>query len=145
MRTASAWLCLVLFPVIASAQPADVGREAFVSRCAGCHGTNGNGGELGPAIATRVPARTDDELANLLRQGLPTAGMPAFPNLTDAEVRSLIDFLRTLKPRDGAEPVRTTVPLTSGASLQGLLLNQGANDLQLLGDDRKIHLLRRSG
>jgi alcohol dehydrogenase (cytochrome c) len=142
MRAAAALLCLLLFQSIAAAQTPDTGRAVYVSRCAGCHGTNGNGGELGPSIATRVPVRTDDELVTIFRQGLPTAGMPAFPNLTDAEVRDLISFLRTLKPREGAEPVRITVTLTTGESLQGLVLNRGANDLQLLGDDRKIHLLR---
>src|SRR5919108_522537 len=35
--------------------------------------------------------------------------------------------------------------LASGGRLEGLVLNQGADDLQLLGDDRKIHLLRKEG
>ena len=39
----------------------------IVARCAGCHGTDGNGGELGPNIATRVPLRSDDELAAKIR------------------------------------------------------------------------------
>ena len=36
---------------------------------------------------SRVPARTDEELTTVIRQGLPTAGMPASPGLSDAEVR----------------------------------------------------------
>ena len=103
------------------------------------------GGELGPSIVSRVPARTDEELTTVIRQGLPTAGMPASPALSDAEVRELISFLRTLRPREGSGPVRTKVALASGSSLEGLVLNQGTNDLQLLGDDRKIHLLRKAG
>src|SRR3989442_1278015 len=35
--------------------------------------------------------------------------------------------------------------LVGGRALEGVVLNQSADDLQLLGDDRKIHLLRRSG
>ena len=73
------------------------------------------------------------------------AGMPAFANLTDTDVRSLILFLRTIKTRDGSEPVRTKVTLSTGASLEGVMLNQGVTDLQLLGDDRKLHLLRKTG
>ena len=69
------------------------------------HGTSGNGGELGPTIVMRVPARTDEELSTVIRQGLPTAGMPAFASLTDGDVRSLITFLRTLKPREGSDPL----------------------------------------
>src|SRR5713226_7043336 len=77
--------CVVFSSPIAAAQTsADTGRQVFVGRCASCHGSDGNGGELGPGIATRVPSRTDQELASLLRMGLPTAGMPAFRSLTDA-------------------------------------------------------------
>jgi alcohol dehydrogenase (cytochrome c) len=145
MPVVVAFLCAVFLHSVALAQTVDPGRQAYAGRCAGCHGTNGNGGELGPAIATRVPARTDAELTSVIRQGLSTAGMPAFPNLADAELRDLIAFLRTLKPRDGAEAVRTKVTLASGATLEGLVLNRGTTDLQVLGDDRKIHLLRKSG
>ena len=145
MRLAVALLCALVWHSAVSAQTVAPGRQAFASRCAGCHGTDGNGGELGPAIATRVPARTDEELLSVIRQGLPTAGMPAFSNVADAELRDLIAFLRTLKPRDGAELVRTKVTLANGAPLEGLVLNRGMVDLQLLGDDRKIRLLRKTG
>ncbi len=145
MRISTAVLCALFASSVASAQTTDPGQQIYVSRCAGCHGSNGNGGELGPDITTRVPARTDEELTTVLHLGLPTAGMPAFANLTDANTRDVIRFLRTLRPRDGSGPARTKIALTTGASLEGLALNQGAADLQLLGDDRKIHLLRKSG
>jgi alcohol dehydrogenase (cytochrome c) len=130
---------------IATAQAPDPGRQVFVSRCAGCHGTTGNGGELGPAIAARVPARTDQDLTTLLRQGLPAAGMPAFANLTTTEATDLIGFLRTLRPTNGERPARAKVALGGGRVLEGLVLNQSAADMQLLGDDRRIHLLRKTG
>ena len=53
----------------AAAQTPDSGRQVFTARCAGCHGTDGNGGELGPGIATRVPTRTDQELTTLVPSG----------------------------------------------------------------------------
>ncbi len=145
MRSLIVFLCALFASSPAAAQAPELGRQAYMTRCAGCHGTNGNGGELGPAISRRIPARTDEELAHLLRQGLPTAGMPAFPSLAESEVRDLIGFLRTLKPRDGSEPARARLTLTTGGVLEGLVLNQGPADLQMLGDDRKIHLLRKSG
>src|SRR2546421_8000622 len=117
MRAVVALLCVGVFHSAVAAQTTDAGRQAFGGRCAGCHGTNGNGGELGPAITSRVPARTDDEMMGVIRQGLPTAGMPAFPNLSDTELRDLVGFLRTLKPRDGAEAVRMKVPLANGSTL----------------------------
>jgi len=135
--------CTLLPTVIA--QSPDSGRQVFVSQCAGCHGGDGNGGELGPAIALRVPSRTDEDLTSLFWRGLPAAGMPAFPNLSGTETGELIRYLRTLRPRSGSGPVRTTITLIEGGVVEGLILNQTALDLQLLGDDRKIHLLRKSG
>jgi len=145
MRVLLAAVCVLAAPAIAAAQPLEPGRQVFVSRCAGCHGSDGNGGELGPGIATRVPSRSDQDLSTLFRQGVPAAGMPAFPNLSETETGDLIRYLRTLKPRDGAGPVRTTVTLAGGRALAGLILNQSTDDLQLLGDDHKIHLLRKAG
>jgi alcohol dehydrogenase (cytochrome c) len=138
-------LATILFGAFALLQSPESGRPVFVSRCAACHGSDGNGGELGPAIAARVPSRTDEDLTSLFRQGLPAAGMPAFSTLSDAEIHDLIRYVRTLRPRAGSGPVRTTITLTDGRVVDGLILNQSALDLQLLGDDRTIHLLRKSG
>jgi alcohol dehydrogenase (cytochrome c) len=144
VRTTILAFCL-LVPSIALAQNPGPGQQGFVSRCAGCHGSDGNGGELGPAIVDRIPARTDEDLAALFKQGLPAAGMPAFPNLTATESADLIRYLRTLRRREGSGPVRMKLTLVDGSAIEGLVLNQSALDLQLLGDDRKIHLLRKSG
>jgi len=124
---------------------ASPGRQTFVSRCAGCHGTIGNGGELGPAIVSRIPTRTDQDLTALFREGLPSSGMPAFAGLSSAEVTDLIGFLRTLRPPNGTGPARAKVALNGGGTVEGLVLNQSAGDMQLLGDDRKIQLLRKTG
>ena len=128
----------------AIAQPPDAGRQVFTARCAGCHGTDGNGGELGPNIATRVPTRTDQELTTVVRQGLIASGMPAFANLNDGDTAALIQFLRTLKPRAGSAPERAKVALAGGTTLEGLVLGKSQFDMQLLGDDRKLHLLRKA-
>ena len=138
-------LCLLASVIVSAAQPPDTGRQTFVSRCAGCHGTDGNGGELGPAITTRVPARTDADLASLLAQGLTASGMPAFPNLTPDESTHVIRYLRTLRPRSGSTPTRAKLPLIDGTGVEGVVLNRSALDLQLLGDDRRLHLLRKNG
>jgi alcohol dehydrogenase (cytochrome c) len=71
--------------------------------------------------------------------------MPAFSAVSGTELSDLIRYLRTLSPRNGSGPAHTTVTLAGGGSLAGLLLNQSADDLQLLGDDRRIHLLRKTG
>ena len=126
-------------------EPAPPGRATFVARCAGCHGSDANGGELGPAITTRIPTRTDQDVTTTIREGMTAAGMPAFGTLTATDLADLVRYLRTLKPRNGSGPARTTVTLDDGKTLTGLVLNQSLADMQLLGDDRKIHLLRKNG
>jgi alcohol dehydrogenase (cytochrome c) len=145
VRTTTFVLSALLCSASAFGQTTAAGQQTFVARCASCHGSDGNGGELGPAITTRVPSRTDDDLRSLFRQGMPASGMPAFANLSAAEVSDLIRYLRTLRPRSGSGPARKTVTLSDGKSISGLALNESPADLQMLGDDRRLHLLRKDG
>jgi alcohol dehydrogenase (cytochrome c) len=137
-------LLVVSYAVRVDAQNVDPGRAVFASRCAACHGTDGGGGELGPSIVARVPVRTDADLEAVIREGLPGAGMPSFATLSKTESTDLIAFLRTLRPRAGTGAQRTSVTLTGGTSLAGLVLNQSPGEMQLLGDDRRVHLLRET-
>src|ERR1700681_1289783 len=144
MRTVMFITCLFIAAGVMNAQNPDAGRAEFENRCAKCHGGDGNGGELGPAIVLRLPARSDQELDALIRAGIPNAGMPTF-NLNDAEMQVLVPFLRTLRPRPGlAGPIRAKVQATDGRTLDGVALNQTAEEMQLLADGR-ILLLRKVG
>ena len=82
----------------ANAGPAE-GRQVFESRCAGCHGLDGRGGERAPDIATRtsVQERSDAALSRIIHDGVPTAGMPAFGALDADAIRSLVRYLRMLQ------------------------------------------------
>ena len=71
--------------------------------------------------------------------------MPGFPALTDVEASDLIAFVRTLKPRNAAPPLRSRFTLTDGKALEGLVLNKTHADVQVLGSDQRIHLLRPDG
>src|SRR5438105_2156517 len=139
------WVSLIAFVAVAGAAAAQdpAGRSIFVSRCAGCHGTDGNGGELGPAITNRVPMRGDPDLMAVIRDGIPAAGMPSFAMLTASESADLVRFLRTLQPRNGPQPPRVSLKI-NGRALAGIALNQTRSDMQVLGDDGKIHLLRQT-
>ncbi len=142
-RAAIAWLAGlgVGFPAIAQAP--DPGKTAFEQRCALCHGADGNGGDLGPAITLRLSPLDDAALARVIREGLPMKGMP--PNaLPDADITPLVKFLRTIQ-REAPPIVRRTVRTTDGRTLEGRLLGEGFDDLQLLTDDKRAHLLRRQG
>ena len=128
----------------------DPGRKAFESRCGRCHGGDGRGGEMGPNIVERLPAfRTDDQLTALIHTGIPQSGMP--PNTVEgSELASLVRFLHSITPRTSGRGfvrprVRMTVETTDGKKLEGLVLGEGFEDLQLRTDDKTIHLLRRAG
>ena len=70
--------------------------------------------------------------------------MPPF-NLPDKEMTPLVAFLRTLKPVHGLGLSKTTIHTTDGKTLEGLMLNQSSDDLQLQTADKRIHLLRKAG
>ena len=73
-RAAISFLLTLIAVSSVAAQAPDAGRQVFVARCAGCHGSDGNGGELGPGIANRVPLRSDADLATLLKPGTARRG-----------------------------------------------------------------------
>ena len=126
-------------------QDVDAGRKVFESRCARCHGADGNGGEMGPPIVLRLSTRDDAGLAELIHQGVPARGMPP-QDVAGSELSDLVKFLRSIEKRPEAKPVvRLEVQTTTGATLDGQVLAEGFDDLQLLTDDKRVHLLRRVG
>jgi alcohol dehydrogenase (cytochrome c) len=133
------------FLIIASAlcaQNVEPGRAAFESHCSRCHGSDGRGGEMGPAILARLTARDDKELTSLIHDGLPRLGMPPNP-APDPEMINLVAYLRGIQLRPGAPVDRRKVQTTDGRTLDGEVLGEGFGDLQLRTDDKRIHLLRR--
>jgi len=135
----------VLAALIALAQDADLGRGLFEGRCAQCHGADGNGGDMGPPIALRLATRDNQQLTALIREGLPERGMPPNP-VAAAEMTNLIRFLRTIQGRAAERaPVRMKVQTTGGETLDGLVIGEGFEDLQLRTADHRVHLLRRAG
>ena len=87
---------LILSALPAFAQAPDPGRLIFEARCARCHGADGNGGDMGPAIAQRLTPIDDQQLTKLIHDGQPMKGMP--PSVvTDGEIGDLIKFLRTIQ------------------------------------------------
>ncbi|MDE3198273.1 MAG: PQQ-binding-like beta-propeller repeat protein [Acidobacteriota bacterium] len=141
----------LLFPIACGAsaifaqRAARPGQAGFERNCGVCHGGDGLGGEMGPNIANRLANLSDDQLSNLIRDGVPNRGMPGFPGIGGDEKTQLMAFLRTIRPRRRAAPVRRTIELESGAQLSGLVMNESPLDLQMRTDDNRIHLLRPAG
>ncbi len=78
-----------------SARLIEEGRGHFELRCGGCHGGDGRGGERGPDVITTPSARgrTEAQVRDLIRNGLPETGMPGF-SLDEDELTALVTFYR---------------------------------------------------
>src|ERR1700733_1246157 len=68
------------------------GTKIFESRCAGCHGADGAGGEHAPTIVERSRRNLNDTVKN----GIKERGMPAF-DFADAEMSALIAYVTALR------------------------------------------------
>ena len=144
MRIQVATLVLVLSVATAAEVLAqDTGRKVFETRCAACHGADGNGGEMGPPIVLRLMPLDDRQLTKTIREGIPAKGMPP-QDLGDTEMSALIKFLRGIQ-RPTPPIVRVKLQTTEGQALDGQLLGEGFEDAQVRTDDQRVHLLRRSG
>ena len=86
------------------------GEGLYLQRCASCHGM-GNGAatyaraltKLPPEIATLAwqAERSDEQIAHVVRNGIPGTAMPPSRDLTSEETRSIVAYLRTLPLRNG--------------------------------------------
>ncbi len=78
------------------------GKELFESSCAVCHGLDGAGGEHAPNIGrtSAAKSKSDPQLARILRDGIPSKGMPPFNTLGDLKLRSLLSYLRVLQAKN---------------------------------------------
>src|SRR5579885_1218213 len=77
------------------------GKSAFNSTCAACHGLDGHGSDKAVNIATspRVQHLTDNQLANVISNGISGTGMPAFHTLNAKQVHDIVSYVRVLQGR----------------------------------------------
>ena len=75
------------------------GKRAYSARCANCHGLDGRGGERGPNIATspKTQRLSDKQLTNVITNGRPNSGMPAFRLVGTSEIQKLVVYVRVLQ------------------------------------------------
>ena len=100
--------------------------------------------EMGPSIVQRLRLRDDRQLATLIRDGIPLRGMP--PSVIDeAELTALVRFLRTIEREPAADAAPRTFQTTRGTAIEGAVLGEGFDDLQLRTADGRVRLLRREG
>jgi high-affinity iron transporter len=84
------------------------GEGLYLQRCASCHGT-GTSTAAFARVLTRLPPeiatlgwqaeRSDGQIASTIHDGIPGTAMPPSRDLTPAETRSIVAYIRTLPGR----------------------------------------------
>ncbi|MCZ7542337.1 MAG: cytochrome c [Anaerolineae bacterium] len=82
----------------------------YAASCQGCHGADGQNGTVGPSLAAsaEVAALSDDELRDIVHNGVEGTAMRAFGDeLSDAEIEGLIDLIRSWEGGEGGAAAET--------------------------------------
>jgi cytochrome c oxidase cbb3-type subunit 2 len=132
----AALLALPLVPGVVAAAAAqgaaEAGKKVYEQHCVQCHGERGDGeGPAAPHLSPRprdftsgkfklrtTPSGalpTDDDLKRVVRLGMPYTSMPAWPQLTDAEVDGVVQYLKTFAA-GFADPAQAPKPITLAAA-----------------------------
>ena len=137
------------------AEDIEAGRRHFVESCGVCHGVDGRGSARGPNLTQGmiVSRGSDEEVAGVIRLGVPNSAMPAFA-LPDGEIKHLVAFIRSLGikaaqlvvagDRDLGKQLFFGKGRCSGCHMirgQGGLLGP---DLSNVGGDRTLAEIKRS-
>jgi PQQ-dependent dehydrogenase (methanol/ethanol family) len=83
-------------PFAGNPEAVRAGRAIYEQMCAGCHGSNGDGGR-GPAVNRGVfkHGNEDQQIFGVVKNGVAGTAMPAM-GLSDDEVWQLVSFLRSM-------------------------------------------------
>jgi PQQ-dependent dehydrogenase (methanol/ethanol family) len=107
-------------------------QQLFIKNCASCHGEDARGTAKGPGLAMnpRVAEQTAEQLRAFLERGNPSAGMPSFSDLPNADLAALAKYLRRLNVETITAPVNaeSTRKITWGAPQPGDWLTYNGND-----------------
>jgi predicted CXXCH cytochrome family protein len=112
-------------PVPVTSEFLQQGRDAFLTRCASCHGIDGRGKTpMGTNLYPRVPDLraektqnlTDGELHYIIENGVQLTGMPAWGNAgveSPDDIWKLVLYVRSLRPASQQERSQQSAVATS--------------------------------
>jgi cytochrome c oxidase cbb3-type subunit 3 len=107
------------------------GKAIFRSNCAFCHGITAKGGRGPSLISPKVIHNTSDkELQDIVRNGIPGTGMPAFGSFEKDDLAKLVQYIRTLAGSGVSE-----TPLSGDAAHgQDVYAKNGCTACHRIGD-----------
>lgn len=110
------FLCLITRTIWAN----ETGARLYEDNCAVCHGSDGKGGVGVPlALPDFQYTVSDQYLQRTIRHGRPGRVMPAFKNLSEAQIQAIIHHLRSWAP---GKPVSFSDISVMGDSKKGRAL-----------------------
>lgn len=79
------------------------GGALFLDRCSSCHGPDGRGSQIAPALVGREFKHGDSDWAvfRTIRDGVANTAMPATPDLSETQRWQVISFVRSLGAASG--------------------------------------------
>ena len=88
-------------PFLGNSQAIDEGRDIYNRSCTTCHGPDGAGSEMGPALgapARRYAQATDAQIFDAIKNGIPATQMPRFGGrLPDSDIWKVAAYIRGLR------------------------------------------------
>ena len=76
------------------------GASLYKTKCAGCHGANGEGKPAVKAPAVKGTSMTTDQIVQHITKGEPTSKAPhkkGISGLSEPDAKSIAEFIKTLK------------------------------------------------
>lgn len=131
------------------------GTRLFGESCSVCHGIDGRGSARGPDLTRGLVVNRggDDEVAKVIREGIPHSSMPPFA-LPETEIRHLVAFIRSLSIKAASLSVAGNQELgrqiffgKAGCSECHMIRGHGGllgPDLSNLGSERTLAEIRQS-
>lgn len=87
-------------PFAGNTAAAEEGGRIYNQVCTACHGLNGTDGAFAPGLATpgRIYAvRSDQQIFNTIKNGVPGTPMPAHPDLPDDQIWKITAYIYALR------------------------------------------------
>jgi high-affinity iron transporter len=117
------------------------GEGLYTQRCATCHGMSGAGDGALARSLTKLPPEigtvawqvehSDEQIAAVVKAGMPGTAMPPSADLTDAQAASVVAYVRTLpmKDRNGSALAQSSDTLNAQAASRNVVaqLEQSLN------------------
>ena len=135
------WLSLPLRPPRTSTRAANHSRAAARAAMA----PTATAARWGRRSVERLTARDDQQLRQLIRHRRAGARHAADRDAAARWMTSSSSCAASNGARRAGRSSATAVRTTDGKTLDGQLMGEGFDDMQVLTDDKRVHLLRRAG